>query len=75
MIADTDALRLTRLLASLGLPTDPPADVESKQLLAHMHLDKKNRGGKIRLIMLDALGAAIIRDDIEPNLLLELLES
>jgi len=75
MIADTDALRLTRLLASLGLPTDPPADVESKQLLAHMHLDKKNRGGKIRLILLDALGAAIIRDDIEPNLLLELLES
>jgi len=75
MIADTDALRLTRLLASLGLPTDPPADVESKQLLAHMHLDKKNRGGKVRLIMLDALGAAIIRDDIEPNLLLELLES
>src|SRR6056297_1239531 len=75
LIADSDAQRLTRLLASLALPTDPPADVESKALLAHMHLDKKNRGGKNRLILLDALGAAIIRDDIEPNLLLELLES
>src|SRR6056297_1469277 len=75
MIPDEDADRLARLLASLGLPTDRPADVEPKQLLAHMHLDKKNRGGRIRLILLDALGAAIIRDDIEPNLLLELLES
>ena len=75
MIAESDALRLTRLLASLGLPTDPPANVESKELLAHMQLDKKNRGGRIRLILLDALGTAIIRDDIEPNLLLELLES
>lgn len=75
MIVDEDAQRLARLLTSLGLPTDPPADVEAKELLRHMHLDKKNRGGRIRLILLDALGAAIIRDDIEPNLLLELLES
>ena len=75
MIAEADADRLTHLLASLGLPTDPPADVEAKELLAHMQLDKKNRGGRIRLILLDALGAAIVRDDIEPNLLLELLES
>lgn len=75
MIAESDAQRLTRLLAGLGLPTDPPADVEPEVLLANMQLDKKNRGGRIRLILLDALGTAIIRDDIEPNLLLELLES
>ena len=75
MIAAEDAQRLTRLLGSLGLPTNPPRDVEAKELLAHMRLDKKNRGGRIRLILLDALGAASIRDDIEPNLLMELLES
>lgn len=75
MLADSDAHRLTRLLAALGLPTDPPADIEAKALLAHMQLDKKNRGGRIRLILLEALGAAIIRDDIEPDLILELLES
>ena len=75
MLADRDAHRLARLLTALGLPTDPPADVAPKELLAHMHLDKKNRGGRLRLILLDALGAAVIRDDIEPNTLLELLES
>jgi len=75
MITERQADRLTGLLEALGLPTDPPADIDPGALLAHMHLDKKNRGGRIRLILLNELGAATIRDDIEPDLLLELLES
>lgn len=74
-INGAEAQRLTDLLGALGLPTEPPRDIDPAELLGHMRLDKKNRGGKIRLILLDALGAAVIRDDIEPTLLKELLEA
>jgi 3-dehydroquinate synthase len=67
--------RLARLLESLGLPTKPPRDLAAETLLAHMRLDKKNRDGRIRLILLDAPGAARLRDDIDENTLLEFLKS
>jgi len=75
MIGDDDAARLSDLLSALGLPVEPPRDIDPKTLLGHMRLDKKNRAGRIRLILLQALGAAVIRDDIEPNTLMELLQS
>jgi 3-dehydroquinate synthase len=67
--------RLAGLLDALGLPTRPPDDVAAEALLAHMRLDKKNRDGRIRLILLDAPGAARLRDDIDENTLLEFLKS
>jgi len=69
------AARLAGLLDALGLPTALPDDLDAAALLEHMRLDKKNRAGRVRLILLDAPGAARIRDDIEPNQLLELLAS
>jgi 3-dehydroquinate synthase len=67
--------RLSNLLAALGLPTAPPDDIGAETLLSHMRLDKKNRDGRIRLILLDAPGAARLRDDIDENTLLEFLKS
>jgi 3-dehydroquinate synthase len=75
MIPERAARRLSDLLDALGLPTTAPPGIEPATLLGHMHLDKKNRAGRIRLILLDALGAATIREDIEPNTLLEFLET
>jgi len=75
MITDDDAARLSSLLSALGLPTEPPRDIEAKTLLGHMRLDKKNRAGRIRLIVLDALGAGVIRDDVKPDTLLELFDT
>ncbi|MBS3823855.1 MAG: 3-dehydroquinate synthase [Wenzhouxiangellaceae bacterium] len=75
MISDHDARRLSGLLEKLGLPIEPPRDIEPKTLLGHMRLDKKNRAGRIRLILLEPLGAGVIRDDIEPNTLLELFDT
>lgn len=74
-LAEAEAARLIDLLDALSLPTALPGDLDAAELLKHMQLDKKNRDGRIRLILLDALGVARIRDDVEPNQLLELLES
>jgi 3-dehydroquinate synthase len=66
-----DADRLTRHLDAVGLPTeldtiDPTRGWEPEALLAHMTKDKKARDGRIVFILLDALGAARVRDDVDP---------
>ena len=69
-----EASRLETLLQRLELPTGRPADVDPDALAERMQLDKKNRDGRVRLILLDALGRARVRDDIAPERILETLE-
>ncbi|HET9580374.1 MAG TPA: 3-dehydroquinate synthase [Usitatibacter sp.] len=67
-ITDAQAQRLSRLLASLGLPVSPPA-FPLDTWLEFMSRDKKNEGGRITLVLLEALGrAAVVRDAPEPVL-------
>ncbi len=73
-LAAGDADRLAALLQRLELPTRRPDDVSPAALANHMKLDKKNRAGRIRLVLLDALGDARVRDDVEPERILEVLE-
>jgi 3-dehydroquinate synthase len=55
--------RLARLLAMQGLPVTLPADLETEAIMDAMTLDKKRLGGKTRLVLLTALGKAIIDSD------------
>ncbi|MBA8884519.1 3-dehydroquinate synthase [Dokdonella fugitiva] len=59
-----DACRLARLLAAFGLPTAAPA-ADPERLLALMQLDKKNLGGRLRLILWHGIGAAAIVPDVD----------
>jgi len=74
-LAEDQAARLVNLLCALGLPTELPDGLGAGRLVEHMQLDKKNRAGRIRLVLLDTLGRARVRDDVEANHLLELFES
>jgi 3-dehydroquinate synthase len=61
-IEAAQAERLAALLARLGLPVEIPA-IPLDTWLTFMGRDKKNEGGRITLILLDALGrAAIVKD-------------
>lgn len=72
----TDAAeRLERLLEALGLPTAAPDDIAAGRLIELMQLDKKNRAGRLRLVLLEAEGRAVVRDDIESATVQEFLES
>ena len=56
------AERLTRAVERLGLPVKPPA-ISVDRWLELMGRDKKNEGGRITLILLEALGrAAVVKD-------------
>jgi 3-dehydroquinate synthase len=52
--------RLVHLLERMNLPVSLPGDIDRERLLSLMRLDKKNRGDRIRLILLEAIGQATI---------------
>jgi 3-dehydroquinate synthase len=59
----TENERLRRLLSRFGLPVDPPA-LGCDRYLELMARDKKVEAGKLRLVLLEALGRATIHTDV-----------
>jgi 3-dehydroquinate synthase len=81
MIGQSDAARIERHLAEIGLPThlqdiagfaqEGLADADA--LMALMAQDKKVRSGKLTFILLEAIGRAMIAGDVEPALVRDFL--
>ena len=67
-----DNARLRQLLSRFGLPIDPPA-LGAERYLELIARDKKVQAGKLRLVLLEALGRSTIRGDISETELIELL--
>ncbi len=67
-----DCARLRELVDRAGLPTKAPA-LGADRYLELMARDKKVKGGALRLVLLDALGRAMIRSDVPPSALRALL--
>ena len=75
MIGQSDAARVERHLADVGLPThlqdiagfaqEGLADADA--LMALMAQDKKVRRGKLTFILLEAVGRAVIAKDVDPS--------
>lgn len=76
MISADDAARVERHLASVGLPThlqdiagfaqEGLADADA--LMALMAQDKKVKRGRLTFILLQAIGRAVVANDVEPAL-------
>ena len=83
MIAETDAQRIERHLAEAGLPThlqdiagfaqEGLADADA--LMALMAQDKKVKRGKLTYILLEAVGRAVIANDVEPSVVRDFLKT
>lgn len=73
-LVDPDLVqRIKCILSDLSLPTSMPA-LPVNDLLDCMGADKKVLEGKLRLVLLNGLGQACIRNDIPTQLLVETLE-
>ncbi len=68
-----EARRIRELLAAAGLPVDPPR-LGAARMLELMGMDKKVAGGRLRLVLLDAIGAAAVTADWPRDALEALLE-
>jgi 3-dehydroquinate synthase len=83
MIAPSDAARVERHLAEVGLPThlqdiagfaqEGLADADA--LMALMAQDKKVRRGRLTFILLEAIGRAVIARDVEGAVVREFLKA
>lgn len=70
----TDRDRLTALLDRLGLPTAIPHTWPIDDLIQAMRRDKKNRAGRLRLVLLQGgLGRAGVVDGVEESLVRNVL--
>jgi 3-dehydroquinate synthase len=82
MIAPDDAARIASHLSAVGLPTrlhdiagfaqEGLADADA--LLALMAQDKKVKRGKLTFILLEAVGRAVIANNVEPSLVRDFLQ-
>jgi 3-dehydroquinate synthase len=83
MISPGDADRIQRHLAAAGLPThlqdiagftqEGLADADALMVL--MAQDKKVKRGKLTFILLEAVGRAVIANDVEPSLVRDFLKA
>jgi 3-dehydroquinate synthase len=83
MISPGDADRIQRHLAAAGLPThlqdiagitqEGLADADA--LMALMAQDKKVKRGKLTFILLEAVGRAVIANNVEPSLVRDFLKA
>ncbi len=65
--------RIGEIFRRAGLPVSPPAEMTPELFRHHMALDKKILKGRLRLILLDDIGAAVICDDTPDSMLDETL--
>jgi 3-dehydroquinate synthase len=72
-LAGEDARRVRELLTAAGLPVDPPR-LGRDRMLELMAMDKKVRGGALRLVLLDGIGNAAVGNDYPREALETLLE-
>ncbi len=74
-LSQDDRDRAVALIARAGLPTQPPADISAEQFREFMARDKKNRAGHLHLVLLRALGQAVVSTDYTEAALSATLEA
>lgn len=65
--------RIGKLLQQAGLPVEPPAELDIERYLQLMKVDKKVMDGRIRLVLLKAIGSSFVSDDYDADLLRQTL--
>jgi 3-dehydroquinate synthase len=65
LLAADGVARVRDLTARSGLPVEGPA-LSVERYLELMSVDKKVAGGKVRFILLEAIGRAVVRGGVDP---------
>ncbi|CAH9014460.1 3-dehydroquinate synthase [Candidatus Nitrosacidococcus sp. I8] len=73
-LSDYDVKRITHLLTQVGLPTQPPQEINTQRFLELMAVDKKVANGQLRLVLLKQLGEAVVTSDFPYSLLGEIIQ-
>ncbi len=72
-LSRADTGRIVALIAAAGLPTELPASLASGRMIELMTMDKKTKSGRLRLVLLKAIGAAVLSSEYAPDALASVL--
>jgi 3-dehydroquinate synthase len=67
--------RITNIVQRCGLPTGLAPGLSAQAVRALMGVDKKSKSGRLRLVILDAIGSASIVSDVDEEMLLAALNA
>jgi len=73
LLEASELRRIETLLTQFDLPLNAPENMGFEEFIKHMRRDKKNIGGKLRLIIPTAIGQSVMRDDINEDMLQQIL--
>lgn len=73
LLEASELRRIENLLTKFDLPLIAPANMGFEEFIKHMRRDKKNIGGKLRLIIPTVIGQSVMRDDISEDMLQQIL--
>lgn len=73
-LTEADVERIRALLTRARLPVAPPAEIGRERFLELMSVDKKVDDRGLRLVLMDAIGAAKVCGDFDRNLLNQTLD-
>ncbi len=62
-LSSTDSARIERVLAAAGLPIAPPRELSAEKIHVLMGRDKKVKAGQLRLVLMRAIGDAVVTAD------------
>jgi 3-dehydroquinate synthase len=74
-ITDTELARIVDLVRAAGLPPAPPRGIATERFLELMAVDKKVLDGRLRLVLLEGIGKALITDGFPLQALRDTLEA
>ena len=74
-LSDAQVKRTQALIAAAGLPVRPPNEVSAQRLLELMAVDKKVMDGRLRLVLLQDIGQAVVSADFDPDTLKQTLHA
>lgn len=72
-LVESDVQRVLSICQRANLPTEPPKGMATDDFFRHMAVDKKNIDGRLRLVLMRALGTAYLEDNVPMALLDDVL--